>query len=169
MSDHDYLWNKRWMLIDRIELSICYHRERERFLSTASRWITAVAIIGGSAAFAGVAGHDLLRWGGLVVAVTSTLSLVFGLPERARLHGELAGRFSALLAQISARGERDYSEEDLAAWEAELHRIEVDEPPQLAALVRLCQNRLKHASGQDDLAVPVPWWQRLTAQWISYA
>jgi hypothetical protein len=168
MSDHDYLWNKRWTLLDRLELSICYHRERERFLSACARWITAIAIIGGSAAFAGVAGHDLLQWGGLVVAASSTLSLVFGLPERARLHGELASRFGALRAQMAACGERDFTEQDIAAWESELHRIEMDEPPQLAALVRLCQNRLKHASGQDDMVVPMPWWQRLTAQLLSY-
>lgn len=162
-DEHNYLWNRHHKIKHRLELSVLYHRERERFLSLATKWITAIAIIGGSAAFAGVADHTWMKYTGLLVAASATLSLVFGLPDAARLHGELAMRYSLLLADMAARGERDFTEKDLNRWEAEIHHIETEEPPSLPMLVRLCQNRLKIAAGQPDMTTPISPWQRLSA------
>lgn len=161
-SNHD--WEKRSCLIDRIDVSILYNRMRERFLSSVSRVVTAIAIVGGSAAFSTVATPAVAQWAGLVVAATSTIALVFGVSDRARLHGELAARYTALLSNIAARGEYDFTSDDLAAWESSFYQIEMDEPAPLPTLVRICQNRTKRVAGQDSLTVPVPWWRRVTAQ-----
>ncbi len=97
----DYLWKKRYEALYRAQLSVLYHRKRERFFAFWDRAVTAVAIVGGSAAFAGLGGPDLVRWAAAVVAVTSTMGLVYGLAERARRHGDLARQF---LSELPALG-----------------------------------------------------------------
>ncbi len=166
-NETDYLWRRRHEILHRLEVSVLYHRARERFLSWVAKGTTAVAIVGGSAAFAAAVEPEWLRWAGLVVAATSTLTLVFGVPERARLHGELAVRHQLLLAEIAAKGERDFTEADLNAWEAALMRIESEEPAAFGTLVRLCQNRLKRVAGHP--CEPVPAWKRWTAHLIDHS
>ncbi len=163
--DLRYLWRRRHEVVHRAELSVLYHRERERHYAFLSKATTAFAILGGSAAFAAVASEPWLKWGGLAVAASSTLSLVFGWADKARLHAGLAMRYSLLLADIEGRGERNFTEADVNAWLAEIHRLEGEEPPARPALVRLCQNRLKQAQGRDDELRPVPLLQRLLARW----
>lgn len=162
-KEQQYLWERRHRILHRAELSALYHRERERFLSFVNKLVTATAILGGSAAFAAVAAPEMLRWSGFVVAITATVSLVFGLQDRARLHGELAARFTLLLAQIAERGERGFSEGDIQQWESRIFQIEADEPPALHTLVRLCQNRIKQAAGETGSLVAVPFWRRWLA------
>ena len=162
-EEQQYLWERRHRVLHRAELSALYHRERERFLSFTNKLVTAIAIIGGSTAYASVTAPDVLKWSGFVVAISATVSLVFGLQDRARLHGELAARFTLLLSQIAERGERGFSEDDIQQWESRIFQIETDEPPALHALVRICQNRLKEAAGDTESLVAVPFWRRWLA------
>jgi hypothetical protein len=164
----DYLWKKRYEALYRAQLSVLYHRKRERFFAFWDRAVTAVAIVGGSAAFAGLGGPDLVRWAAAVVAVTSTMGLVYGLAERARRHGDLARQFLSLEASILRAGERDFSEAQIAQWEAEARLIEASELPALGLLVVACQNELAQARGEPGAIRPLSRWQRLAMHFADY-
>ncbi|SDG94134.1 hypothetical protein SAMN05216466_106129 [Paraburkholderia phenazinium] len=83
-----------------------------------------------------------------------------GLRGKARLHTDLAKAFVELHSRIVAANVFD--EQQAAAFEAEVLRIEVDEPRTLGALVRLSQNEVNMSRGQP--IVPVTFVQRLFAQ-----
>lgn len=172
-AEREYLWERRYKIVYKARLSALYHRERERFLSWVGKAVTAIALIGGSAAFVSVASPWIVKSVGLVIVLTTTVSLVFDLSGAARRHAELAARYERLLAEITRRGERDFEEDDLNTWEAEIHEIQAMEPPAYATLVRLCQNRLDAADGHPERAIGVPFWRRLLAQiysgggWVS--
>jgi len=170
-EQEDYLWRRRHRVLRRVEISVCYHRKRERFFEFLDRGVKAIAIIGSSIAFA-----DLLRvvGGGLAlkicaatVAVTTTISLVFGFAERARQHSEIARAFLELEAQIVARGERSFDENDLDLWEARVRTLEASEPAALNALVVVCQNEIAIAAG--NIPTHIPWYQRLLAHFWSFS
>jgi hypothetical protein len=165
-TETDYLWNLRHRTLYDVELSALYHRKRERFFGFLDRTTKAVAIIGGSAAFAAVGGPDALKWAGLAVAGTSTLALVFGFAERARDNAELAQRFLTLQADIVRAGERDFTEDQIRDWSAQRLLIETAEPPALGALVIECQNEL--ASVRDGQRYRIPWFARLLRHFKDY-
>mgnify|MGYP001810027995 CR=1 FL=1 len=156
----DYLWDRRWKIINRAQLSTLYHRKRERFFDFWDRFIKGVAIIGGSAAFARLGSPDVTAYAAGLVAVSSTFSLVFGLSERARRHSDLARQFIMLEADITAKGEREFTEPDINRWDAKVREIEAAEPPAHRALVITCQNELAIAHNQGESVHPLGWWQR---------
>jgi hypothetical protein len=158
----NYLWQKRYDVLYRAQLSVLYHRRRERFFAFWDRTVTAVAIAGGSAAFAGLGGPDYVKGAAALVALTSTVGLVFGLAERARRHSELARQFLGLEASILRVGERDFTEVQVAQWTAESREIEAAELPTLGLLVLDCQNTLAQARGELSAIHSLTGWQRLT-------
>lgn len=168
MSDptDTYLWQRRHEVLYQVQLSTLYHRRRERFMAFWDRTIKAIAIIGGTTAFAEVGGADVVKIAAAIVAGTATIGLVFGLEERARLHSDLARRFLDLEARILRQGERDFTEEQVAQWAADLVDIQGSEPPVLGALVVICQNDLARAAGQMDAVHPIGWWRRLTRHFV---
>lgn len=161
-TNADYLWKRREDLLYRVQLSALYHRKRERFLAFWDRAITAVAIIGGSAAFASLGGASFVKIAAGIVAVTSTVGLVFGLAERSRRHSDLARQFLDLEARILRQGERDFTEDQLNQWDADRAQIETAEPPALGVLIVACQNELAQARNEFAHIHHLPWWQRLT-------
>jgi hypothetical protein len=164
-----YLWGKRHNVLYKSELSTLYHRKRERFFDFWDRVITAIAIIGGSAAYANVGGPDAVKLAAATIAVTSTISLVFAFAARARTHAGLAQRFLELQARIVGRGERDFSESDVNEWESVFATLETQEPPTLSSLVRACQNELARARGDYGKIVPIRFWHRLTMHFFDHA
>jgi hypothetical protein len=88
--------------------------------------------------------------------------------DRSRKHAELASSFKKLEREIVAAGERDFVKWDLNQWEAELREIEVGEPPDLSALVRICQNEQALARGDLKHVYRIPWYQRLFAFWFDF-
>jgi hypothetical protein len=167
-EENDYLWKRRHDALYRAELSAMYHRKREWFYARLDSVAKAIAIIGGSAALANLGGAELVKWTAAIITVTSTLSLVFDLSGKARLHGDLASRFINLLAQIHERGERSFGEDDVTRWIVTLCEAETAEPLTLSTLVILCQNQLAQAAGQLDKVIHLPWWRRITAHLIDY-
>jgi len=161
-EEQDYLWDRRGSVLYRVQLSVIYHRKRERFFAFWDRAFKSVAIIGGSAALANLGGPEYVKVAAGIVAVTSTLSLVFGFAESARRHSELASKFSEVEARIARRGERGFTEEDLNEWESEERLLETSEPATLGALVVACQNELARARDEWGHICPLSWWQRLT-------
>jgi len=159
----DYLWHKRHDVLYRIELSILYHRKRERFFEVCDKVSKAVAVIGGSAAISRIGGQDAMAYLAAAIVVTSTLALVFGLSDRSRRHAELAANFRHLEAEIISKGERDFTESDVSLWASKERMLESTEPPALGSLVKICQNELAVAQGQANKVVNVSWWRRAVA------
>lgn len=167
-ENQDYLWDRRHAVLYQVQLSVLYHRKRERFLAFWDRAVSAVAIIGGSAALADLGGAAVVKVAAAAVAVTATGGLVFALAERARRHAELAGRFLALEGRIRRAGERTFTEDQLSDWSAEVCDLEASEPPALGALVVACQNELAQASGQPDRMQRLSWWRQITMHFADY-
>lgn len=168
-TESAYLWKRRNDLLYRVELSAIYHRKREGFFDFWERAITAIAIIGGSAAFASIGGPAVVKWAAATIAVSSTISLVFGFAARARTHSGLAQRFLELEARMVGRGERDFTEADLNEWDSSIKTFETQEPPRLNSLVRACQNELATARGQYEHIHPIGLWRRLTMHLFEHA
>ena len=163
IDEAGYLWGRRDAILFRAQMSALYHRKRERAFDLADRTGKAIAIIGGSAAFAAIGEALFIKVVAATIAVTSTLSLVFGFSERSRKHSELAQKFCLLEASIVQKGEHDFEEHDVDQWQAEALRIEATDPPALSALVTLCQNELAIARNRPEAVVPVKLWRRILA------
>jgi hypothetical protein len=166
-NPHDALWAQRHDALYRAELSSLYHRSRERFFDGCDKAAKAVAIIGGSAAFAtlGVS----VQIAAAAITITSTLALVYGLTERARRHADLAAQFGRLEAEIVARGEHAFTAEDVTRWAAQVRQLETGEPATLWALTTLCQNRIAVAQAHPEQVVALPWYQRAFAHVMDFA
>lgn len=158
----EYLWTKRHDALYRAELSTLYHRRRERFFDTSDKIAKAVAVLGGAASLSTLIGADSIKWAAAMITVTSTISLVFGLSERARRHAELASSFKRLESKILSSGERDFTEADVNCWLSEVRSLEATEPAALSALVTDCQNRMARAVGQIDAVRELSLFRRLT-------
>ena len=168
MTEHNYLWDKRHAVLYRTELSTLYHQKRERFFSVCDKLGNAVGVIGGSAALASLSNPELLAWIALAITVVSATSLVIGFSDRARRHANLAKDFRQLEATIVGRGERDFTEQDIASWESQARMLESSEPPALGALVVLCQNELARAQGHDGHIVHLSLMQRAMAHLFDF-
>lgn len=168
MSELQYLWDKRHAVLYRTELSTLYHQKRERFFSVCDKLGNAVGVIGGSAALASLSNPELLAWIALAITVVSSIALVFGFSDRARRHADLAKDFRQLESAIVGRGERDFTEQDVSAWDASTRMLESTEPPALGALVVLCQNELARAQGQLGCVVQMNWMERLGAHFVDF-
>jgi hypothetical protein len=162
-DEFDELWKRRHRVLYRIELSVLYHRKRERFLDTVDRLIKTVALIGGSAAIAKASDADTVVKVGVAVALTSAASLVFAFSERARRHAEFARSFGELAANLLQKGEHNFAEEDLDDMDAKVRHLESTEPATLGALVVICQNELAVAQDHPEYVRPLPLHQRMLA------
>lgn len=167
--EQKYLWGKRHALIERIAISVLYHQKRERFFEAWDKLTKGVAIIGGSAALARIAGDTGLAIAAALITVTSTAGLVLGFADRSKRHAELARNFRTLEAEIVEYGERDYKEKDLSRWDAKVRLIETSEPPALGLLVVLCQNEIAIAAGHKKNVVLVPWYKRVFAHYWDFS
>lgn len=158
-SDQD--WNRRYEALYKCQLSALYHRKRERFFEASDKATKAIAVIGGSAAWAKL--WDV-EWIAAMIAVTSTLALVLGLSERARRHAQLAARFVTLQAEIESAGVMDETKAD--GFMARAVSLEAEEPAELSALTRLCQNEIAMARGEAQSVLPLTWRERWFAHWF---
>ena len=166
--EEGWLWDKREGILTRAELSTLYHRKLERVLSRTDRLIKLLSLIGGSAAIARVATTDVIVAIGLTIAIANGLGLVMAFADRSRKHAELASSFKLLEREIVAAGERDFTERDLNQWEASLREIEAGEPPDLSALVRICQNEQALARGDLKHVYRIHWYERAFAFWFDF-
>jgi hypothetical protein len=149
----------------RAELSALYHRKRERFLALCDRVGKAVALVAGTAAFSSVlSSAEMKSWAGLVVAGATLPGLVLAWSDKARLHSELAQKYIAIQAEIAGTITANLSEQLICDWQSRLRQIEAAEPPTLTALVRLCQNQLAEAAGQQDVHFPLS----RTERWFAH-
>ena len=167
------LYNELHYTKERIEISILYHRKRERFFALCDRVAKACALVSGTAAFQALRSstdHDGNTWALVIVlafTLPSLLSLCFGWGDMARKHASLAESFSRLIASIS--GTCNPTEKDLHEWNSQIGMIEAGEPAALTCLVSICQNQIAIAAGQFDKVSRLKWYQRWFAHFFDFS
>ena len=163
MSDaaREYLWQQRHQALTRARLACMYHRRRERWFDALDRASSVIGIVGGSSALVAIGNDDAVRWVALAPALASAVVLVYGFAAKARLHADLAAEYIGLERDILLRGEREFTESDVARWHAQHAAIGAREPRTLGALVVECQNEQAIAAGHRECVVPIPMRARL--------
>ncbi|MFA1584731.1 hypothetical protein ABZR37_03860 [Achromobacter ruhlandii] len=141
------MWEDRWKLLGHLQVSVLYHRKRERFLDLCDKFVKAVAVIAASSAVTPFVTGDALTIVQLIIVVSSTFSLVFDWSDRARRHSDFAVRYAQLERAVVATGTTDFSTDDLKAWSGDLYEIQSGEPAALHGLVQLCHDELDMAKG----------------------
>lgn len=150
-SDDDFLWGERQYVEYRVELSIRYHRKRERFFALCDRWSKAVSLIAGTAAFSTLLPDARDKSiAGLFVAIGAMPALVLSWSDKARLHADLAQKFLTLNAEIVRVGKRKFTEDQLNEWHAKVLGIEASEPPTLSVLEAICHNDIVDSFGEPE-------------------
>lgn len=164
----DHLWAQRHQVLYRCQLSTRYHRRRERFFDWMDRATNAVALIAGSAAFAGAANPQSVQIAAVAVTGAAAFSLVFGFADKARRHSALAEGYKRTEADVFRAGDYDFTEAQLNGWRARIAEIEAGEPPALRPLVVLCQNDIAVAANQMKLVTKLPLHHRLLAHFVDF-
>lgn len=163
---NEYRWQRRHNIKYDTELSAIYHRRRERFFETIDKTAKALALVGASAAFTKVFGPETLAIAAAIIAVPTTIALVWGVSERAIRHALLARDYRNLLADIEEMGEIEFTDADLDKWRARFLRLESGEPRQLSAVVILSQNEIASRSRCEQ--TPLTLVQRLFAHVLDF-
>jgi len=151
-----------------VRRSIRYHHRRRRFFDRIHKLTTFLSALTGTATFATVFAKAGPAWTlsfAAAVAIFSTIDLVVGTAQSARLYDDLAKRFIDLEKEIVTTGEM--TDELLANFKAERLDIEKDEPPPLKVLDSICHNELMRAMDYDPKDfVPINYYQRFFAQFF---
>ena len=166
-KQHKYLWGIRYDALYRCRLSVLYNRKRERFFDLCDGLTKSAALIFGSAAFAfASAGAPLFgQIASSVVAVTAAFSLVIGYAAKARHHASLAEQFKRIEPDVLLGGERDFTEDQINKWNADIATVESGEPLSLPVVVLICENEL-HIADKRGKVVELPLWKRFIGQFI---
>lgn len=141
-------WERRHALVYRLQLSALYHQKQSRWYDWCHKITQAISVLGSAAAIAHLlAKHvDAQLCASAIVAVVSTLALVFGWTQKSRLHHEMARDYRRLLADVERAGEVP-DERQIDRWTADCTTLESQEPATLAMLVLECQYELSLAYG----------------------
>ncbi|MBI5334719.1 MAG: hypothetical protein HZB72_09085 [Burkholderiales bacterium] len=155
-----HLHDKRHQLQYRLELSALYHQKRARFFDLVDKLSTFIAVAGSTSAVAVVMGAGENSWVyvcfSAVVALVSTVTLVFAPSTKARDHYSLGRDYRHLIAELHAEG--DYPRaEVLDQLGAKCAQLEAEEPAALNGLVVECENLLRMAhTGKPVAKLPRP-------------
>lgn len=162
---HD-LWHRRHGLTFKLAVSYRYHRKRQRFFDLVDKATKAATVLAG-ASLLGETVKNNLPLAAAVISSLGLVSLVFGYGDRKQAHKEMAESFMHLQAKVDEAGLTDFTAAQLAQWEAECSRLDAREPPDLQALVTICQNEQATATGNAAHVYPLPLHQRLLASLVS--
>lgn len=153
-----------------IRRSARYHLRRRRFFELVDTWAQFLQVAFGSTGIVSLLAEFDARITVVavaVVALSATFNLVIGTSRMARLHQDLARRFLALEKAMVL--DSPSSHDGFLQFTAQRLEIEMEEPPVLRTLDRLCHNELLRATGYDDIQmVSIPFYQRLFANLISF-
>jgi len=133
-----------------VRRSIRYHNHRRRFFDGFDRFVKVLSVVGGSGAVVSAISsvHEVTIGLAAVIAFLSAISLIVGPAQAARLHEELAKRFSGLEHAIALTS--DWTANRLRKFEADRLLIEAEEPPIMRVLDSQCHNELCRAMGYHD-------------------
>jgi hypothetical protein len=151
MTDLDNIEGELSDLLFGVRRSVLYHNRRRSFYENLRNIKNILSVIFGSATFFAVlgnAGKAFALTAAAIVTILSTIDLVVGASNKARLHSDLVKRFIQL--EKSIIGTQEPTEDNLREWTQERLEIEMDEPPKLQVLDSVCHNDLCRAMGHDQ-------------------
>ena len=160
--------DKREELLDRkhdlkfnIGRSIRYHKARQNFFDLLDKFTNFISILFGSSSIFVLSQQntDLAMYLGLLLAVISSLALVFGFSTKARDHFDFAKQFTEQERRLI---KEPLSDGLLNSVEDEIRAIESNEPNVLRTLNDLCWNEEAESQGipKEDL-IKIDWYRRL--------
>jgi hypothetical protein len=155
---HEYLWNRRVDLRQRVLVNRIYYQERQRIFDAREGFIKVISLAAGSYAFAKVADPDTVKWCAVAITTSSLASLVFGFGSKARDSAKRSSEWALLERDIEAAGERDFTEDQLNEWFARCNTIEAGEPAMHPALFERANGRACAALSLRPQ--PTSWWLR---------
>lgn len=141
------MWADRCHLLRHLQVSVLYHRKRERFLDLCDKLVKAIAVIGASSAITPFVTGGGLTAIQILIVVTSTFALVFDWSDRARRHSDFAVRYAQIERDVVAVGETSFATTDLNRWKGLLYDVQSGEPAALHGLVQICSDELDMAKG----------------------
>lgn len=146
-----------------------YHMLRSAYFESLYRWNNGLSIISGSAAFI-----SLIEMGNAnvaliaisIITLSNTLSLVFDISTKARLHGDLRRKFLALEKLLLTDEKPDINL--VKKLKGEILSVEAEEPNTMRALDAVAHNHFCHAFGAESSKLVIPWYIRISAQIINW-
>ncbi|EGO82397.1 hypothetical protein [Xylella fastidiosa] len=165
------LHTMRWELLWGVQKSQRYHSCRMAFFDRCDKLNSVIGLLSGSAVIASL-GQYAPQWmaiaGAVTVTIATSINLVAGTAQMARIHSDLRRRFSQLESDIVKHPHA--TQEQVSAWTAQRLEIESDEPPIFVALDILCENQVtrSYAHLKDHPSRKLPWFKRVTAQWLTW-
>lgn len=167
LSTKTWLLETRAYITNRTQLSVLYHRKRERFYALLDRWAKAGSLIAGTAAFSSLLpSADAKSVAGFMVAIVTLPGLVFAWNDKARSHAEFAQKFALIEAEVVADGWGNLTSAKFDLWLSRIIAIEATEPLIMFNLLMMCSNQIKMNKYEPRKLVTLPWWRRWTAHWI---
>jgi hypothetical protein len=136
-----------------------YYQERQRIFELREGLVKALAILGGSVAYAKVADEKLLKISVAAVAFSSALSLVFSWGSKARDSSKRSAEWALVERDMEAVGERSFTEDNLNAWSARCNELEAGEPAPNTALLERSYQRACRTLGSTPRS-KARWWDR---------
>ncbi|MCC7596744.1 hypothetical protein IGS61_04555 [Janthinobacterium sp. FW305-129] len=162
-----WLLETRRFITHRTQLSVLYHRKRERFYSLLDRWGKAGSLIAGTAAFSSLlVTADSKAIAGLMVALATMPGLVFAWNDKARIHAELAQKFALIEAEVIADGWDNLTSKKFDLWLSRIMTIESTEPLIMFNLLTLCENQIAMLKLDPAETAELSTWQKWTANWL---
>jgi hypothetical protein len=125
-----------------------YHAKMRAFYQSCHDYTTAATAISGTSGFIAVLANSshLAAWLTAIVAIASTLDLVFGFDKKAAVHDVLCRRFTELASQIV---EWNATPENLTKARERRLKIEADEPTERRIIDLIAQNEECRARGVE--------------------
>lgn len=163
-ANDEYLLDKEYELNFNLGRSIRYHKARQHFFDLLDKGTNFVSILFGSSSVFVLSqdNTNLAMWLGLILAMISALSLVFGFATKARDHFDFSKQYAILERRLI---KEPLNLDLLKSVADEIRAIESNEPKTLKTLNDLCWNEEAMALGISDKELKkIPWYRVITSQ-----
>jgi hypothetical protein len=169
LSDEAYAsaWRRRCDAHYKAMVSYRYHRKRQRFFDLLDKCTKALTVIAGASLLAEPIKQSV-PFVALGISAIGLLSLVFGYGDRKQSHKELAEAFASAVAKIEGTAHAQLTSQLVATWDSETSAISAKEPPQLHALVTICEREQSIANGHPNHVPQLSFIKRIAANWLSF-
>jgi len=158
-SEYTHNWVRRHECIYKLQLSVLYHRKRERYFDMLERLlqtlVTASASGGVALLLAAQTDRSFALYFVAAAAVVSMFQLAYAPAARARQHAQLATDYQSLWSESIVLGEV-WSAQTCDTVQSKWLRIGTSSPPQLGALVVDCENEIAIAYGSRENVRVIP-------------
>ncbi|QMS74792.1 hypothetical protein [Aeromonas veronii] len=165
-NDHDY--KRHWQVLWNVRLGIRYHMHLQNFHSRFGKFVTAFTLILSTSAGATLinANVDFAKIFAFSAAVLQVLELVVDSKAKLFLHSNLRQHYIRLESELLSGGD-ELTKIEFGIIKNKIASIEVEEPPIITSLMKLCHNELVKVYRCADNIESMKCWEKLIAYWFS--